>query len=78
MQEKGYLKHWILPELGLNKQNYAKRHPGSSPEMTPCDCCLNHNLVEVVMQHVIISSFASSGEDKNFKLTTPKDVTEAY
>jgi hypothetical protein len=50
MQEKGYLKHWILPEMGLNKKTiYAKRPPGSSPDMMPWDCFLKNNLVKAVM-----------------------------
>jgi hypothetical protein len=64
--------------LGLNKKTInAKRPPGNSPEMMPWDCSINNNLVEAVMQHVSIFSFSSSDEDKKFKLTTPKDVTQA-
>jgi hypothetical protein len=79
MQEKGLLKHWILPELGLNKKTiYAERPPGNSPEMMPWDCSLNNDLVEAVMRHVSVCSFASRDEVQKFKLTSPKDVTEAY
>jgi hypothetical protein len=68
-QEKGYLKHWILPELGLNKKTiYAKRPPGNSPEMMPWDCTLNNLLVEAVMRHMSVSSFASPDKEKKFKL----------
>jgi hypothetical protein len=79
IQQKGYLKHWIFPEMGLNKKTiYAKRPPGNSPKMMPWDCSLNNDLVEAVMRHVSICSFASRDEVKKFKLTSPKDVTEAY
>jgi hypothetical protein len=79
MQEKGYLKHWVLPELGLNKKTiYAERPPGNSPEMMPWDCSLNNDLVEAVMRHVSVCSFASRDEVQKFKLTSPKDVTQAY
>jgi hypothetical protein len=46
--------------------------------MMPWDCSLNNDLVEAVMQHVSVLSFVSSVEDKKLKLTTPKDVMEAY
>ena len=50
MEEKGYLKHWILPKLGVNKKTiYAERPPGNSPEMMPWECSLNNDRVEAVM-----------------------------
>jgi hypothetical protein len=65
--------------MDLNKKTiYAKRPPGNNPEMMPWDCSLNNNLIEAVMHHVSICSFASRDEVKKFKLTTPKDVKAAY
>ena len=48
--------------------------------MMPWDCSLNNDPVDAVMRHVSVSSFASDEEEKKFKfkLTSPKDVTEAY
>jgi hypothetical protein len=51
---------------------------GNSPEMMPWDCSLNNDLVKALMQHMSISSFTSSDEDKKFKLTTSKDVRQAH
>ena len=46
MEEKGVLKHWILPELGLN-DTFArfKGVPlGNSPELMPLDASLNKDV----------------------------------
>ena len=39
MAKKGYLKRWILPELGLNDNigSFGGRPVGSSPEFMPLD-----------------------------------------
>jgi hypothetical protein len=46
--------------------------------MMPWECSLNNNLVEAVMRRMSVSNFVSSEKDKKFKLTTPKDVMQAY
>ena len=41
IEQKGMLKHWILPEAGLNAgAPYSTHPPGSSPEAMPLDCTL--------------------------------------
>jgi hypothetical protein len=46
--------------------------------MMPWDCSLNNDLVEAVMRHRSISSFALRDKIKKFKSTSPKDVIQAY
>ena len=42
MQNKGILKRWILPEIGLNTGTIYKNIPvGNYPEIMPMDCNLN-------------------------------------
>lgn len=84
MQEKGYLKHWILPELGLHQdepglKSYAFRPVGNSPEMMPLDDSLNKDIHEAVRRHVAATIHLIDGEDpRKFSLSTPKRGDQAY
>ena len=61
MREKGYLKYWILPELGLNDDigSFGGRPVGSSPEFMPLDASLNKDVHESTSRHCLLSRLAA-------------------
>eukprot|EP01046_Picozoa_sp_COSAG06_P074256 COSAG06_NODE_22618_length_717_cov_64.399676_1_plen_191_part_10 len=58
MEEKGYLKRWVLPKAGLNEGSayYRNRPVGDSPELMPLDCSLNKDVDDAVARMVAITS----------------------
>eukprot|EP00536_Pseudo-nitzschia_multiseries_P011520 jgi/Psemu1/29172/gm1.29172_g len=86
MKEKGYYKHWILPELDLMGEQggvggslklYRNRPVGNWPEANPLDTSLFSQLNCAVDQHVVlIQSFID--ENKKFSLATPTAVSRTY
>ena len=71
MDEKGILKHWILPENGLNDgTNYAKRPVGNSPEMMPLDCSLFQDLLLGIRSHIIYTGSLDRDDPKKFSFST--------
>ena len=56
LEKRGILKHWILPENGLNAGTvFALRPTGNRPEYMPWDTSLNKCLIDAVMYHVAIT-----------------------
>ena len=86
MRSKGYLRRWILPELGINDGigSFGGRPTGNSPEYMPWDASLNQDVHESVRRHCILSRAALKRIDKNgvderkFSLATPKLGKESY
>lgn len=79
MQTKGYLKHWVLPELNLNKGTvYANRPVGNSPEIMPLDCSLNQDVHCAVQSMVLMTSFLEDGDKRKFSVSTPPRGYDAY
>ena len=71
MDEKGILKHWILPENYLNAgTNYANRPVGNSPEMMPLDCLLFQDLILGLRSHIIYTGYLDKDDPKKFSLAT--------
>jgi hypothetical protein len=55
-RQEGHLKHWILPEQGLNKGTDWEFIPcGNSPEYMPLDSYLNKDLKDAVNRHVAVT-----------------------
>eukprot|EP00536_Pseudo-nitzschia_multiseries_P003424 jgi/Psemu1/7750/gm1.7750_g len=84
MKEKGYYKHWILPELDLMGEQsgvggslklYRNRPVGNQPEANPLDTSLFSQLNRAVDQHVVLTQ-GFIDENKNFSLATPTAVAE--
>ncbi|CAB9515795.1 hypothetical protein SEMRO_739_G195380.1 [Seminavis robusta] len=77
MEEKGYLKHWILPECGLNthtpkhKQYYSKAPVGNSPELMPWDCSLNKDFDDAISHHITQTHHLAEDHECKFSYTTP-------
>jgi hypothetical protein len=85
MQQKGYLKRWILPENGLSSAehdpdltSYARRPPGDNPEGMPLDNSLNRDVHEAVKRHVLWTQGLAEGDSKRFDMSTPKHGARAY
>eukprot|EP00536_Pseudo-nitzschia_multiseries_P008689 jgi/Psemu1/21101/gm1.21101_g len=85
MKEKGYYKHWILPELDLMGEQggmggslklYCNRPVGNRPEANPLDTSLFSQLNRAVDQHVVLTQ-GFIDENKKFSLATPTAVAEA-
>jgi hypothetical protein len=79
MEKRGILRHWILPQLGLNGGTaFAGRPVGNTPEGMPWDCVLNNCLIISVMYHVSVTAHLADTDPRKFKLKTPGDITSAY
>ena len=79
MREKGYLKHWVLPEQGLNAGTRFEGRPvGNSPEMMPLDCSLNNDTHEDVRKHIGLTRNLPKNDPRKFSLATPKQGMRAY
>jgi hypothetical protein len=83
MQEKDYLKRWILPMGGLHQWDndlkaYFGRPIGNSPENMPLDTSLNNDVHQKVDQHVLITRHMDSKDEEKFDLSTPVKGWSAY
>jgi len=72
MEEKGYLKHWLLPQLGLLKgTRYEHKLPGDSPELMPMDSTLNKDIDDSAKRHVAVTRHITDKNDhRKFSLAT--------
>ncbi|CAB9531524.1 hypothetical protein SEMRO_3632_G349860.1 [Seminavis robusta] len=77
VEEKGYLKHWILPECGLNahtpkhKRYYSQAPVGNSPELMPWDCSLNKDFDYAIDYRVLQTHRLPEDHELKFSYTTP-------
>lgn len=85
MEEKGILKHWILPEQGLYEDEkdlraYYGRPVGNSPEFMPLDCSLNNDIHKSVNKHCAATCHIrdDDGDPRKFSISTPKRGDRAY
>lgn len=82
MEEKDYLKRWILSVNGIFKSDkdlkrYMGRPVGNSPEIMAWDCVLNQDLHLAVNWHVIYT-FNLENDDKKFRIDTPSEESKSY
>jgi hypothetical protein len=83
MQEKDYLKRWILPMGGLHEWDkdlkaYLGRPVGNSPENMPLDTNLNRDVHLSVDEHVKSTLHLDSKDEEKFDLSTPARGWYAY
>eukprot|EP00957_Ditylum_brightwellii_P096831 7374127-Ditylum_brightwellii.AAC.1 len=53
MQQEGILKHWILPEQGLNSgTQFANTPTGNAPKFNALDSNCNCDIHRTVLRHV--------------------------
>ena len=83
MQQKGILKHWILPQNDLLKGTRWHMMPlGNSPEFNPLDCNLNRDLhvrVQFEISLIITKQKCSLNLDESkFSSTKQSDLQKLY
>ena len=79
MKEKGMLKHWILPEAGLNANApCSAQPPGNSLEINPLDCALLKDLDDGMRQHVLRTHNLPDEDPKRFSLLAPKRLMSSH
>ena len=84
MQEKGYLKRWILPSEDLYdhdrqlKKAYNGNPIGNSPELMPWDCHLNQDVHLAHDHHVIITRHLSEDDPLKFSGSSPNRIAKSY
>jgi hypothetical protein len=80
MQAKGVLKHWVLPEFGLNDDfpRFKGVPLGNSPELMPLDASLNKDVDDGVARHCGITGFLKDNDPRKFLRDTPKRLNHAY
>eukprot|EP00957_Ditylum_brightwellii_P181095 13795124-Ditylum_brightwellii.AAC.1 len=79
MEEKGILKHWILPEQGLNKGTQYKNAPtGAAPEFNALGINCNHDIHCTVLEHVSHTAILQNTDERKFIVSTPKRQDHAY
>ena len=78
MQEKGYLKRWVLP-ININiGTRYANRPIGNSPEMMPLDTHCNKYLDDAVRRCIAMTTGLRNDDKRKFLMDTPTNGTRAY
>ena len=84
MECRGILKHWILPENGLNNGiRFAGNPTGNCPEFMPWDNALLKYLVNDVMYHILMTSHLPRTSDdkqdeRKFAMSTPAALSNCY
>jgi hypothetical protein len=79
MDQKGYLKHWILPMEGLNDGTpFAGRPVGNSPEIMAWDCSLNKDVDDAFIRHKALTQSLARDDPKKFCSSTPHRLTSSY
>ena len=76
MKEKDYLKRWMLPVNGFNKEKdlvkFAGRPVGNSPAFMPWECSLNNDPKLSCARHVIFTNNLPYTDPKTFSMSIPK------
>jgi len=83
MRQRGILKHWILPEQGLQDNDpdlsrYANNPVGNSPDFMPLDTSLNRDMHTDVNRHCMQTVLLPEDDPRKFSLSTPKRGDSAY
>ena len=77
--DQDHLKHWILPEHGLNDhiKGFKGRPPGNNANLMPLDNSLNKDHHDIVMRHAAVASKMPEDDPRKFSMTTPLRVEKA-
>eukprot|EP00957_Ditylum_brightwellii_P113404 8646648-Ditylum_brightwellii.AAC.1 len=79
MQQENILKHWILPEQGLNKgAKYEQAPPGNAPELNTLESNCNCDIHCAVLEHACITSTMNKTDALKFSVSSPKHQDNAY
>ena len=83
MEKKGYLEHWVLPELGVNKywKYYDGNPTGNGPELHWMDNSLNRDVDVVASAHCAETNMLRADDalfGNKFRMDTPGELTRTY
>eukprot|EP00957_Ditylum_brightwellii_P088078 6709480-Ditylum_brightwellii.AAC.3 len=79
MDEQVILKHWILPEKGLNKGMCCKNQvPGNMSELNALNSNINRDIYCAVLDHVSYTASPSPTGKHEFSASIPKCQDSAY
>ena len=78
MQDKGYYKRWLVPQLGLNSwlKYYANRPVGNRPEFMPLDNALNADIQHSLSLHCAITAYLDDNDERKFSMRTPLTIVQ--
>ena len=83
MKENDVYKYWIIPELGcndivgMNKNCYAKRPVGNSPELMCLDMSLNKDVRKSFQMHVSIAQHLDVSDCQRFSGSSPNQIVSS-
>eukprot|EP00957_Ditylum_brightwellii_P050515 3831612-Ditylum_brightwellii.AAC.1 len=79
MESKNILKHWILPEQGLNKgTRYEKAPHGNASELNALDSNCNWDIHCAVLMHAALTLHMEKISKRKYSLDSPKHQDNAY
>eukprot|EP00957_Ditylum_brightwellii_P019142 1442783-Ditylum_brightwellii.AAC.1 len=79
MREKSILKHWILPEGGLNSGTpYAGCPTGNNPDFNTLDCHASRHIHCAVEEHCTYTAYLKKEDPIKFSMCTSKQLESAY
>eukprot|EP00957_Ditylum_brightwellii_P111967 8538834-Ditylum_brightwellii.AAC.1 len=79
IESKNIVKHWILPEQGLNKgTRYENAPPGNVPELNALDSNRNRDIHCAVLEHVALTSHMEKTDKRKISVDSPKHQDNAY
>ena len=79
MEKEKMLKHWILPEQGLNDgTRYSKAPVGNAPELNALDSKCNRDIHCAVLEHSSYTAHLAQTDKQKFSVSTPLRQDSAY
>ena len=79
IEQQGYLKHWILPELGVNEETaYTNYVTENSLEVILLDASLFNNLDKDTKRYIIYTSRLDHNNLLKFSLSTSAKASLAF
>ena len=84
MQDKGYLRRWILPTEDLYcddlelKKRYSNNPLGNSPELMPWDTHLNQDVHSSHDYHAVSTAHLPEDHPNKFSGSTPRRMAKSY
>ena len=79
MEKENMLKHWILPEQGLNDgTRYSKAPVGNAPELNALDSNCNRDIHCAILEHDCMTSYMQDTDNEKFSVNSPLNQDRAY
>ena len=87
MDQKGFLKHWVLPEKEMYedlpenskvRKYWTNKLVGNNPKAMPLDNSLNNDVHTAVQSHCVLTQNKDNDDDEKFSMRTPAAGLKAY